>query len=311
VGAVVLYGLAQAPWLLHNCAVLGTFSAPGGLRTLWMRSYDLFYSLHTELLTPQAYLAWGLPHLVAARSAAVAFTLAMWAALWWGVLVVPLLIGLWRLRRRVECRPFLTYWVLLALALPLVFTVTLQNGTVGHASAALVPFGAVLVTAGFDGIGAARARLRGRNGARLARDMSIIALGLAAAVSLGMAWRTFPAHGDEYTHDAKVVAWLHRHNPVGAPVMVLDPPAFAYLDDGRYVVAPSDGLAAARTVAQRYGVRYWALDPLHAAAQEMLYEGRIHPSWLRRVAVIDGVQMYLIAVSHQRSAVSSRLMAES
>jgi hypothetical protein len=126
-----------------------------------------------------------------------------------------------------------------------------------------------------------------------------------------MAWRTFPAHGDEYTHDAKVVAWLHRHNPVGAPVMVLDPPAFAYLDDGCYVVAPSDGLAAARTVAQRYGVRYWALDPLHAAAQEMLYEGRIHPSWLRRVAVIDGVQMYLIAVSHQRSAVSSRLMAES
>ena len=74
--------------------------------------------------------------------------------------------------------------------------------------------------------------------------------------------------------------------------MVLDPPAFSYLDDGAYVVAPSDGMAAVFEVARHYDVRYWALDPLHAAAQDPLYRGHAHPRWLRRVAVIGGVQIY-------------------
>jgi hypothetical protein len=122
----------------------------------------------------------------------------------------------------------------------------------------------------------------------------MIAIGIAATVSLGMAWRTFPAHGDEYTHDVRVVAWLHAHNPAGAPVMVLDPPAFSYIDDSAYIVAPSDSLAAAREVAYRYGVRYWALDPIHATVQDPLYRGQIHPDWLYPVAEIDGVRIFAI-----------------
>jgi hypothetical protein len=75
--------------------------------------------------------------------------------------------------------------------------------------------------------------------------------------------------------------------------MVLDPPAFAYLDGpGYYVVAPSDGLDAARAVARRYGVRYWALDPLHARSQDDLYSGRVHLPWLKRVAFVDGDAIY-------------------
>lgn len=291
-GAVALYGLVQAPWWLHNLAVWGTPIAAGGSRTLWMRSYDAFYSLHTEALTPGNYLAWGLAHIVAAKVAALWLTLAVWAALWLVVLVPPLLVGAWRLRRRVECRPFLLYWGLLAVAMPLLFTSTLEHGTLAHASGALVPFGSACIVAGLDACGGMLARLRGGNGARLARDMSIIAVGLAAVVSVGMTMQTFPAHGDELTRDAAVATWLHQHNRTGAPVIVLDPPAFSYLDDGAYVVAPSDGLAAVRTVARRYGARYWALDPLHAPAQDALYHGRLHLLWLRREAVVDGVQIY-------------------
>jgi hypothetical protein len=291
-GAVGLFGLVQLPWVLHNLAVLGTPYAAGGSRTLWMRSYDAFYSLHTERLTPRAYLAWGLSHLVSARIGAALFTVAIWAALWLVVLVPPLLIGLWRLRGRVECRPFLLYWALLALAMPLLFTATLQNGTLQHASGALVPFGSALVVAGIDVLGAFLARLRGRHAGRLARDMSIITVALAALTSLYMTAKTFPAQGDEYTHDATVVAWLHRHNPARAPAMVLDPPAFAYLDDGAYVVAPSDGLSAAREVARHYGVRYWALDALHAPDQEALYRRHARLPWLRWVTTVRGVQIY-------------------
>lgn len=130
---------------------------------------------------------------------------------------------------------------------------------------------------------------------RLAAMLRVAAVLCALVVSLGMAWRTFPAHGDEYTHDARVVAWLHRHNPRGRPVMVLDPPLFAYLDDGPYIAAPSDGVASDLTVARRYGARYWVLDPLHAAAQDPLYHGLAHSPALRRVAVVDGAQVYRIS----------------
>jgi hypothetical protein len=122
--------------------------------------------------------------------------------------------------------------------------------------------------------------------------MSLIAVALAALTSLYMTVKTFPAQGAEYTRDTAVVAWLHRHTPARTPVMVLDPPAFAYLDDGAYVVAPSDGLSAAHEVARHYGVRYWALDALHAPAQEALYRRQVHLPWLRWVTTVDGVQIY-------------------
>lgn len=129
---------------------------------------------------------------------------------------------------------------------------------------------------------------------RLSIFMNLLAVGIAVLVSLDMTWRTFPAHGDEYTHDARIAAWLHRHNPRNRPVMVLDPPLFAYLDGDRYVVAPSDGIAADLTVARHYGVRYWVLDPLHAPAQDALYRGAISVPSLRRVATMDGAEVYQV-----------------
>jgi hypothetical protein len=77
--------------------------------------------------------------------------------------------------------------------------------------------------------------------------------------------------------------------------MVLDPPAFAYLDDGAYVVAPSDGLSAAREVTRHYGACYWALDALPAPDQEALYRRHARLPWLRWVSSVDGVQIYEVA----------------
>ncbi len=287
VGAVALFGVAEAPWTLHNLVAFGHFAPAGGMRALWMRSYDSFYALHTELLTARAYAGWGIAHILAARVNAALLELAVWMTLWFVVLVPPLLAGLWRFGRRVEYRPFLLYWAMLALALPLLFTATLEHGTLGHASGALVPFGSGLVVGGIDVL------VRGKH--RLSAMLRVAAVLCAVVVSLDMTWRTFPAHGDEYTHDARVAAWLHGHNPRGRPVLVLDPPLFSYLDDGAYVAAPSDGVASDLAVARRYGARYWVLDPLHSAAQDPLYRGRVHSPALRRVAVVDGAQVYRIS----------------
>jgi len=347
VGAVVLFGVAEAPWTLHNLVAFGHLAPAGGMRALWMRSYDSFYALHTELLTARAYAGWGIAHILAARVNAALLELAVWMTLWFVVLVPPLLAGLWRLGRRVEYRPFLLYWAMLALALPLLFTATLEHGTLGHASGALVPFGSGLVVGGIDALAGllahGRARyphprplsltvgegsrptcrvappsslegecagpliprlgiegpvshgsgVRGKE--RLSTVLRVAAVLCALVVSLDMTWRTFPAHGDEYTHDARVAVWLHQHNPRGRPVLVLDPPLFAYLDGGAYVAAPSDGVASDLAVARRYGARYWVLDPLHAAAQDPLYRGQVHSPALRRVAVVDGAQVYRIS----------------
>lgn len=294
VGAIALFLLVQAPWWLHNVTALGQPLGTGGSKALWMRSYDSFYALHTEGLTLRNYLAWGASQILQAKLDAALFTLAIWAAQWLAVLVLPLALGLWRLRHRPDCRAFMIYWAMLALVMPLLFTATLEHGTLQHATGALVPLAAVCIGAGIDVIGRAVARGRVKIGGRLARDVSMIASSIAVVASLGMAWRTFPARGDEYTHDVRVVAWLHVHNPAGVPVMVLDPPAFSYIDDAPYVVAPSDSLDAAREVAYRYGVRYWALDPIHAGVQDPLYAGRLRPSWLQPVADIEGVRIFAI-----------------
>jgi len=368
VGAVVFFGVAEAPWTLHNLVAFGHLAPAGGMRALWMRSYDSFYALHTELLTARAYAGWGIAHILAARVNAALLELVVWMTLWFVVLVPPLLAGLWRLGRRVEYRPFLLYWAMLALALPLLFTATLEHGTLGHASGALVPFGSGLIVGGIDALagllahgprlprrarpgpkgpwqgtdpegsrwpisvrgehrpqrhsaqatsGASVATFQGpvpamvlqgqaqprQRAERLSTVLRVAAVLCALVVSLDMTWRTFPAHGDEYTHDARVAVWLHQHNPRGRPVLVLDPPLFAYLDGGAYVAAPSDGVASDLAVARRYGARYWVLDPLHAAAQDPLYRGQVHSPALRRVAVVDGAQVYQIS---RKSEVGSR-----
>jgi len=330
VGAVALFGVAEAPWTLHNLVAFGHLAPAGGMRALWMRSYDSFYALHTELLTARAYAGWGIAHILAARVNAALLELAVWMTLWLVVLVPPLLAGLWRLGRRVEYRPFLLYWAMLALALPLLFTATLEHGTLGHASGALVPFGSGLIVGGIDALAGLLSHRRARyphprplsltvgegsrptcrvappsplegeglgvkGKERLSTVLRVATVLCALVVSVDMTWRTFPAHGDEYTHDARVAAWLHRHNPCGRPVLVLDPPLFAYLDGGAYVAAPSDGVASDLAVARRYGARYWVLDPLHAAAQDPLYRGQVHSPALRRVAVVDGAQVYQIS----------------
>jgi 4-amino-4-deoxy-L-arabinose transferase-like glycosyltransferase len=291
-GAVALFLLVQAPWWLHNLAASGQPLGTGSSKALWMHSYDSFYALHTAGLTLRNYLAWGMSQILHAKLEAGLFTLAIWAGQWLAVLVPPLVLGMWRLRRSPDCRTFMIYWAMLALAMPLLFTATLEHGTLQHATGALVPFAAVCIAAGIDVIGRALSRGRAQIGARLARDVGMIAISIAAVTSLGMAWRTFPARGDEYTLDVRVVAWLHAHNPAGVPVMVLDPPAFSYIDDAPYVVAPSDSLDAAREVAVRYGVRYWALDPIHAGVQDPVYTGRVQPGWLRQVADIAGVRIF-------------------
>ncbi len=298
VGAVVLYAVVQAPWVLHNLAVLGAPGASGGTGTLWMRSYNQFYFLHTASLTFGTYLSWGLNNIVAAKLHALTFTLSIWAALWLVVLVPPLLAGVWTLRRRVLLRPFFCYWAILALALPLVFTATIENGTLLHASGGLLPCAAVLVAAGLETIGRGLAALhykemaeqRAARARRLTRGMSVLAVTIAAVVSIYFARRTFPVGGDEYTHTVPVAAWLRLHNTSHAPAMVYDPAAYAYVDDGAYVIAPSDGLLAVRQVLHHYRVRYWALTPQDAPN----FTAARHVAWLHWTATVEDVRIYRV-----------------
>lgn len=295
---VLLYAVVQAPWVLHNLAVLGAPGATGGSRTLWMRSYNQFYYLHIARLSPGTYLSWGLGAILAAKLQALAFMMSVWAALWLIVLVPPLLVGLWTLRRRVLLRPFFCYWAILALALPLVFTATIENGTLLHASGGLLPFAAVLVTAGLEALGRGLAALRYKEvgeqrearARRLSRDMSVLAVVIAAVVSIYFTRRTFPVTGDEYTRTVPVAVWLRAHNPSGAPAMVYDPAAYAYVDDGAYVLAPSDGLLAVKQVLHHYGVRYWALDPQDSVNSVAAR----HVVWLHWVTTVEDIRIYRV-----------------
>jgi len=241
------YLAVWAPWSVHLAAHA---AAPGaGLSTLWLRSYDDFYS-YGLALSPAYYLAWGWTNILHSKAEALLFLVAFWVFLWQVFLVPLLAVGLGGLRRRPAYAPFLIYMTLLGLALPLLFTFPSRHGTLPHASMSLLAFAACAIMAALE-----RLTQRWPNRARWAAVLVLV--GAAAGISLWWADHSFASAATERPGVLVAVAWLDSHAPAGAPAVVDDPPAFAYVSDRPTIIQPSNGLEAIVGAAGRYGARYW------------------------------------------------------
>jgi hypothetical protein len=283
------------PWLLRNLAVAGTLLPGGGLKTLWLRSYDELFSYQTPL-TPQRLLSWGLWPIVRSRVEAV---------VWNSVVVLGALqfflapfawLGFRQLRpspgktgsdnRIALFRPVLLYTSLLFLAMSLVFAFPSRRGSMLHSTAALVPWLMALVPAGIESAAIRFARWRGRDPAPAARFFGVGFVALAALVSVWLYAQVLflpPAPGatmgpwnERAAHYRAVERWLAREGAVG-PVLVVDPPAFAVTTGRPAIVVPTDGFDALQAVADRFGARWLIVESDHAAPYATAWKDALPP----------------------------------
>ena len=289
------YLLFMSPWFLRNYFAVGSPYPSAGTKTLWLTNYDELFRFADDL-TPARYFAIGIGAIIQSKLNA-AFLDALVVA--FGALQVFLapfaIVGLWRLRRRIEMLPFFIYAALLYLAMVFVFTFPSPRGSMLHSSTALLPFLAVAAPSGLDATVEWIARRRrswnafqasaffrgGFVALTILISVYLYAQGVAPIIS---APSDIPLWNQRDLHYREIAAWLIQNTRAEDVVMVVDPPTFYNLSHRRAVAIPTDNVDAVFSVANKYHARYLILEFDHPKPLADLYQQRMTVPGLERIA---------------------------
>jgi 4-amino-4-deoxy-L-arabinose transferase-like glycosyltransferase len=257
---VVCYVLVMSPWFVRNWIAIGRPLATAGTRTIWLTDYDDLFS-YAKPLNARSYLAWGVGNILRSKIDGLWKNLGQLLFSGWMIFLAPFgLIGMWRLRRRVEFLSVWLYGIALYLAMSLVFTFAGWRGGMFHSMAALLPSLYAAAMEGLDGFIDWMARRRRTWHARQAQQVFGVAFVLFAAVlSLVLYLKGLGKFTGTHPYSS-VAAWLDEHAPVAARVMVNDPATFYYYGQRPCLSIPNADRDTVLQVMDRYGVSYLLLD---------------------------------------------------
>jgi 4-amino-4-deoxy-L-arabinose transferase-like glycosyltransferase len=299
----LVFVLTIAPWLTHNLLATGQLFPGGGIKVLFWREYNDFFS-YSKNLDLSYYLNqtdpspnWGLgPLLLSKLDASVQnIQVVVLGALF----MLPLfLIGLFTrlpqpeislithssqessfpqtpssfishpsslLWRRAEFLPFVIYTLLLYLAMTLAFTFPSTRGSVFHSSGGLLPFIYLICLVGLDRAISWLSKIsRPKAERRRQRNYGTLVVVAYFLISLGFGFIVRNGWDSDYNELKTVGQWMQANAPAGARIMVPDPPAYWYVNHKPALAITSDPLSVNLELARRYGVRYFLYQPNHA-----------------------------------------------
>ncbi|HLW00569.1 MAG TPA: glycosyltransferase family 39 protein [Ktedonobacterales bacterium] len=296
-GLLAFYLLVMSPWFARNLIVAGAILPPGGTQTIWLTTYNDFFSYGKDI-SLQNYLAWGWGNILLSKLGALGQNgLAILAILEFASAPFAA-IGLWRLRRAPQALPWLLYLILLYLGLSLVFTFPSQRGTLLHSFIPLLPFLSLATIYGLDTVinwlarrrpsPFAQERAAGRRRVYLAATIALSAvLSIVIIASNAQTWdNTYHVYQQVGTIVARdfssAASTADKTNGQGAsasalPVMMVSDPPDYYLATGQHAIAlPDQDIPVMLQAADRYHATYLLLETLHSRAQDALWGGTEH-----------------------------------
>jgi hypothetical protein len=249
------FGAVVAPWLIRDLVVFGAAFPSAGGHTLWITTYNQQFSIGSDP-TPASYLAWGLPSIVGSKLAAWGELIGRVAVLLGGIFVLPFLYGLWTAWRR-ELAPFLVYFLVVFVAMGLVFTFHAPRGAFYHSAAAWLPFASPFAVASLPAAATAASRWWRFLG-RPATHRFLIVAGLVGAIGLSLAGSAVLLGQWQAAHDRLEVAadYLRSHGATSDRVMAYDPAALHALTGNPGVAPPFDPFPVVSQVVRAYDVRW-------------------------------------------------------
>lgn len=304
-GALLVgFVLVLGPWWLRNLSAVGSVANPGGLRLLWMLSYDDLFSYPAELLDFERWRQAGLPTLLAARGSALLWNSARLVAENGLVFLGPfMLLGAIRLWARRLVRLPIYYLGLLFGVMTIVFPFIGPRGAFFHSSTAAMPVLWALAPVGLRGAIDWAGRKRNWDIGQARRVLGTAAMVLAAGLTIGLvALRlVIPAAAGQGWG-----AGLQTYSEVGerlsgseGRVAVNNPPGFSLATDREAVVIPNGPPETLHAVVRRYQVDWVVLESNHPAQLDLLYAHPGSVPWLRladQIADPFGRPVYLLEV---------------
>ncbi|MFZ5857412.1 MAG: hypothetical protein ACOYZ6_11325 [Chloroflexota bacterium] len=294
---LVGYLLLISPWYLRNLNLFGSLMAPGGSRALWLTHYNDTFLYPASQLTMERWLASGWDATLLARIDALKMNLLNAFAAQGGIFLFPfILIGLWILRRDIRVRFAALAWILLLVAMTVVFPFAGQRGAFFHAGAALQPIWWVLAPVGLDAV-VTFARRKNLFDDRAFTIFRASLVGITVLMTVAIfALRVLPNWEREDGHYAAVESLLLQQGaPSDAIVIVRNPPGYNIVTGRPAIALPAGGIPALQAVAERYHARYLILEP--AGTSEALRAIYDHPDQFPNFIYLgesDGNRLYEI-----------------
>jgi len=190
----------------------------------------------------------------------------------WMIFLAPFgLIGVWRLRHRVEFRIAWLYVTLLYVAMSIAFTYPGWRGGMLHSLTAVLPFLYVWAMEGLDAFinWACRWRRTWRPD-QAQRTLTLGFVGLAIMLSATLYVRGLDKFRGPHLY-SDVAAWMSEHLPASGRIFVNDAPSFYYHSRRECLSIPNVDLDTVLRVMARYDVRYLLLDGQYLSLRT-LYE---------------------------------------
>lgn len=291
------YLLLISPWYLRNLNLFGSLMAPGGSRALWLTHYNDTFLYPASQLTLERWLASGWDAIVLARLDALKLNLLNAFAAQGGIFLFPfILIGLWIFRRDIRVRFAALAWILLLVAMTVVFPFAGLRGAFFHAGAALQPIWWCLAPVGLDAI-VASARRRNLFDDRAFVIFRSFLIGIAVLMTIAIfVIRVLPGWEREDGHYAVAETLLVQNGASpDAIIIVRNPPGYTIVTGRPAIALPAGGFPALLAVAERYDAQYLVLEILGTSEdlRELYLSPNSRPEF-KYLGEIDGNRLYEI-----------------
>ena len=296
------YLMVFGPWLIRNLSVYGSFFAPGGIKTLWLTSYEELFTYPASKLN---FMHWWSSGLGIAKSRAWAFWQNMQTtlAVQGQIILLPLILwGIYKLRKDYQIKIVLVIWFVLLFIMTIIFPYQGARGGFFHTGAALQPFFWVLVPIGFNEFILWGKRVRNWKIYQSNLFFTVSLICLIVMVSLfvlknrviGDCIRN-PIWGRSnniYQQVDQYLKSLSYHND--DIIMVNNPPGFYVASGHPSIVIPNEDESTLLEVSRRYGARYLLVESNHPARISGLFFKHQNRPGLQYVEDIQDVVIYEI-----------------
>ena len=244
------------PWLSRDIATYGAPFPSAGGHTLWITSYNEQFSIgHPVDLA--GYLAWGWGNIIGSKLSSWFDILGRTAVLLGGTFFFTFIPGLWIHRKRPELLPFIGYWVVMVMAMGLVFTFHAPHGAFYHSAPAWLPFALPMAVASLPPvatwIGRAWPFLRRP---QTHRFLAVVATVGAVVLSVVGSAVIYGQWDRSHTLDQAAAQFFEEQGATNDVVMYADPATLALLSGNPGVAPPFDPYPVVKQVIDAYHVQW-------------------------------------------------------
>jgi len=275
------YLIIIGPWMLRNMSAFGGLFAPGGMRALWITSYDELFAYPGALLTPSHWWNNGLVNILQTRLWAAGQNLQTSVAVQGSVLLFPLIIlGLWRERRAPGVVTGISAYLATFLLMTIVFPFQGARGGFFHSGTAIQPLLWAVVPIGLQVFIAWGNKIRGWDSSQAMRFFQVGIILLLFFTTALISYQRVVGVQDpvaewnlgHYFYQGVEKVLLGEGASSDEVVLVNNPAGYFIATQRPAISIPYGDISATFAVAERYNGRYLILESDQILGGEDLYK---------------------------------------